>query len=151
MPDKLTKEQRHRNMVSIKSKDSKIELLLRKKLWEAGIRYRKNYSKLPGKPDIAITKYKIAVFCDSEFFHGKDWDSTLKPQLLRGSNADFWIHKISSNMKRDAEVNDELKRLGWVVVRFWGKDIIKDPDRCVEAVKSSIRRVCINGQDQQLP
>ena len=72
MADVLTKEQRKRNMQSIRSKDTKIEMILRKALWSSGIRYRKNYSKVPGKPDIAITKYKIAIFCDSEFFHGKD-------------------------------------------------------------------------------
>ena len=71
MADVLTKEQRKKNMQRIKSKDTKIEIILRKALWSHGIRYRKNYSKIPGKPDIAITKYKIAIFCDSEFFHGK--------------------------------------------------------------------------------
>ena len=78
--DCLTPEQRHKNMVNIKSKDTSIEVVLRKALWKKGIRYRKNYKLLPGTPDIAITKYKIAIFCDSEFFHGKDWE-VLKPLL----------------------------------------------------------------------
>ena len=68
--DRLTPEQRHKNMSSIKSKDTSIELVLRKALWNKGIRYRKNYKELPGTPDIVLTKYKIAIFCDSEFFHG---------------------------------------------------------------------------------
>ena len=72
--DVLTPEQRHRNMSNIKSKDTSIELLLRKELWSRGYRYRKNYKLLPGKPDVVLTKYKIAIFCDSEFFHGKDWN-----------------------------------------------------------------------------
>lgn len=72
--DRLTKEQRHRNMSNIKNKDTSIEVILRKALWEKGYRYRKNYSGLPGKPDIVLTKQKIVIFCDSEFFHGKDWD-----------------------------------------------------------------------------
>ena len=84
MPDRLTKEQRHKCMHNIKSKDSKIEVSLRKALWAKDYRYRKNYAALPGKPDIALTKYKIAVFCDSEFFHGKDWDESLLPQIQRG-------------------------------------------------------------------
>ena len=70
--DRLTKEQRHKNMSHIKSKDTKIEVKLRKALWHKGYRYRKNYSQLPGKPDIVLTKFKIVIFCDSEFFHGKD-------------------------------------------------------------------------------
>ena len=86
--DDLTKEQRHRAMSHIKATDTKIEVLLRKHLWKKGIRYRKNYALLPGKPDIVISKYRIAIFCDSEFFHGKDWE-VLKPQLERGKNAEF--------------------------------------------------------------
>ena len=70
MSDVMTPEQRSRAMSHIKGKDTSIEVLLRKALWHKGIRYRKNYKKLPGTPDIAITKYKIAIFCDSEFFHG---------------------------------------------------------------------------------
>lgn len=70
----LTKAQRHKNMKSIRCKDTEIELELRKALWKRGYRYRKNHSELPGKPDIALTKYKLAIFCDSKFFHGKDWD-----------------------------------------------------------------------------
>jgi len=135
--DKLTPEQRHRNMQNIKAKDTSIECILRKALWNEGYRYRKNYKKLPGKPDIAITRYKIAVFCDSEFFHGKDWNS-LKEQLERGKNAKFWVDKISRNMERDREVDSELKGLGWTVLRFWGKDIKKHPEECVRIVQETI-------------
>ena len=103
MADVLTKEQRKKNMQNIRSKDTKIEILLRKALWEKGIRYRKNYSKVPGNPDIAITKYKIAIFCDSEFFHGKDWEE-LKPRLLKGDNGEFWVNKIGKNRERDEDI-----------------------------------------------
>ena len=92
--DPLTSEQRHKNMKAIRSKDTAIEMVLRKALWHHGYRYRKNYSRLPGKPDIAITKYRIAIFCDSEFFHGKDWDE-LKIRLEKGSNSSYWIKKIT--------------------------------------------------------
>lgn len=135
--DKLTPEQRHRNMQNIKSKDTSIECILRKALWAEGIRYRKNYGKLPGKPDIVITKYKIAIFCDSEFFHGKDWES-LKLQLSRGKNPDFWINKISRNMERDREVNQSLSNLNWTVLRFWGKDIIKHTSECINIIHGTI-------------
>ena len=131
--DNLTKEQRHKNMVNIKGKNTSIELCLRKALWNKGIRYRKNYKKLPGKPDIAITKYKIAVFCDSEFFHGKDWE-VLKPRLEAGNNAEYWVPKISRNRERDEEVNKELLFLGWTVIRFWGKEIKKNTDECIKVI-----------------
>ena len=135
--DRLTPELRHKNMKNIKSSDTKIEITLRKALWKKGYRYRKNYKKLPGKPDIAITKYKIAIFCDSEFFHGKDWE-VLKPQLERGNNPDFWIQKISKNMERDATVNQQLLFLGWTVIRFWGKEIKKSPDECIRVIEETI-------------
>ena len=110
---------------------------MRKALWKKGYRYRKNDKRLPGKPDIVLTKYKIAIFCDSEFFHGKDWE-VLKPQLERGKNADFWIEKISKNQQRDEEVNQQLQYLGWTVIRFWGKDITKHTDECVQVIEETI-------------
>ena len=135
--DRLTKEQRHKNMKNIKNRDTGSELTLRKALWKKGYRYRKNDKRLPGKPDIVLTKYKIAIFCDSEFFHGKDWE-VLKPQLERGKNADFWIEKISKNQQRDEEVNQQLQYLGWTVIRFWGKDITKHTDECVQVIEETI-------------
>lgn len=140
--DRLTKEQRHRNMSNIKNKDTGIEVILRKALWERGYRYRKNYSALPGKPDIVLTKYRIVIFCDSEFFHGKDWDD-LKKQLEGGKNADFWIKKISRNKERDEEINKQLMFLGWTVIRFWGKDIKKDVMQCVRVVEEAIFEAAI--------
>lgn len=137
MTDVLTKEQRRKNMQHIRSKDTKIEVLLRKALWHKGIRYRKNYSKIPGKPDIAITKYKIAVFCDSEFFHGKDWEE-LQPRLLKGDNGEFWVKKIGRNRERDEEINKQLEFMGWTVIRFWGNDIKKCLDECVKVVEEFI-------------
>ena len=118
--DRLTKEQRHKNMSRIKNKDTKIEVILRKRLWKEGIRYRKNFKVLPGKPDIAITKYKIAIFCDSEFFHGKDWEEILHLQILRGKNGAFWEKKISRNMARDEEITKQLAYQGWKVICYDG-------------------------------
>lgn len=92
MADVLTKEQRHKNMQNIRAKDTEIEVILRRALWKKGYRYRKNYCKLPGKPDIVLTKYKIAIFCDGEFFHGKDWNM-LKAKLEKSNNSKFWIDK----------------------------------------------------------
>lgn len=129
--------ERSENMRRIRSKNTKIEIALRKALWHKGYRYRKNYEALPGKPDIVLTKQKIAIFCDSEFFHGKDWE-ILKPQLKHGKNGEFWIKKISRNRERDDEVNKQLLFLGWTVIRFWGKDIIKNTDECVKVVEEVI-------------
>lgn len=135
--DRMTPEQRHKNMQNIRCRDTSIECMLRKALWEKGYRYRKNYKKLPGKPDIVLTKYKIAIFCDSEFFHGKDWEN-LRVQLLNGKNAEFWINKITANIRRDDEIDSKLKGLGWNVIRFWGKDIKKNIGDCLRTVEERI-------------
>jgi len=135
--DCLTPEQRHKNMKRIKANDTSIEIILRRTLWKKGYRFRKNYKRLPGKPDIVITKYKIAIFCDSEFFHGKDWE-LLKPRLERGNNPDFWVDKIYRNILRDDEINKQLKQAGWTVFRFWGKEIKKNPEQCVKVIEEFI-------------
>lgn len=135
--DVMTKEQRSKTMSRIRGKDTKIEVVLRKALWKKGIRYRKNYKNLPGKPDIAITKYKIAIFCDGEFFHGKDWEE-LKVRLAKGENGNYWIKKIGRNISRDDENDKKLMFLGWKVLRFWGKDILKNTDECVRTVEEAM-------------
>ena len=126
MADVLTKEQRHKNMKNIRGTDTKIEIILRKALWAKGYRYRKNYSKLPGKPDIVLTKYKIAIFCDGEFFHGKDWE-VLKPRLEKS--------------------NKRLLFEGWTVIRFWGDDIKKHTDECVKVIEEAIFDTVIQEND----
>ena len=125
-------------MRSIKSKDTDIEIILRNELWKKGYRYRKNYKKLPGTPDIVILKYKVAIFCDGEFFHGKDWDM-LKMRLMRGRNSDYWTSKILSNIEHDKEVDKELLFRGWTVIRFWGNEIKKNARGCVEVIEETIK------------
>ncbi len=148
MPDVLTPAQRRKNMQSIKSKDTGIEKMLRKALWKQGYRYRKNYKKLPGKPDIALTKYKIAIFCDGEFFHGKDWE-ILRPRLEKSNNKEFWINKISNNIRRDDEVNKSLLFMGWTVIRFWGNEIKGKTAECIRVVEECILDQKI-GHDERL-
>lgn len=131
--DVLTKEQRHKNMSNIKGKDTAIEIKLRKALWNKGYRYRKNYKELPGSPDIVLMKYKIVIFCDGEFFHGKDWER-LRERLKNSNNSQFWISKISRNIDRDDEINKKLTAMGWTVLRFWGEDIKKHLDECVNVI-----------------
>ena len=140
MADVFTPEQRHIAMQHMRSKDTVIELVLRKALWEKGIRYRKNYRKLPGTPDIAITKYKIAIFCDGEFFHGKDWEK-LELKLEKGHNGSFWIKKIQNNINRDQIIDKTLEQQGWLVIRFWGNDIKKNLSSCVDVVCNAIDQV----------
>ena len=111
---------------------------MRKALWHEGIRYRKNLKTLPGKPDIAITKYKIAIFCDGELWHGKDW-KTRKESIK--TNRDYWIPKIERNIARDNENERKLQCMGWVIMRFWGKDITKNLVDCVNEIKDAIHEV----------
>ena len=137
-------ERSHKNMSRIRGKDTSIEVALRKALWAKGYRFRKNYKELPGSPDIALTKYKIAVFCDSEFFHGKDWD-VLKDKLGKGKNPRYWISKIQRNMERDMEKDKMLRFEGWTVIHFWGKDILKNTDECVKVIEETIFELKMSG------
>lgn len=147
--DVLTREQRRKNMQHIRSKDTTIEIALRKALWAKGYRYRKNYKELPGKPDIVLTKYKVAIFCDSEFFHGKDWE-VLRPRLERGNNSEFWIQKISRNRQRDDEVNKKLLFEGWTVIRFWGDEIRKNVEECVRVVEETVFEIILESDGNLL-
>jgi len=131
-----TKEQISYNMQQVKNKDSKIEVLLRKELWSRGLRYRKNVTKVFGKPDIVFIGKKVAVFCDSEFWHGHDWENRKNDFK---SNQEFWIPKIERNMQRDKEVNERLISEGWTVLRFWGKDIKKNTAQCADEIEKAVR------------
>lgn len=133
--DNLTPEQRRKNMQAIKCKDSDIELLLRKLLWKRGLRYRKNVKTVYGHPDIAFIGKKVAVFCDSEFWHGYDWENRKKKL---DNNREYWIAKIERNIARDQEVNEYLTSRGWKVIRLWGKDIKKRPLECVALIEKEI-------------
>ncbi len=123
-------------MQAVKATGSKIEIALAKRLWELGYRYRKNDKTVFGKPDLTFKKYKIAVFVDSEFWHGKDWEERKHDHK---TNQDFWHKKIERNIERDKEVNDELTKQGWKVLRFWGKEIEKNLLFCVQKIESEIK------------
>ena len=135
--DNHTLEQRHKNMQAVKNKNTKIEVLLRKELWSRGLRYQKNSKKVFGNPDIVFIGKKVAVFCDSEFFHGYDWEN--KQKEIK-SNRDFWIPKIERNMQRDKEVNETLEKSGWTVLRFWGNDIKKNLQTCADEIERVVRK-----------
>ena len=134
---KKTKEQISYNMQQVKNKDSKIEVLLRKELWSRGLRYRKNVNRIYGKPDIVFIGKKIAVFCDSEFWHGYNWDERKKDFK---SNQGFWIPKIERNMERDKEVTAALEADGWIVLRFWGNEIKRNLSDCADIIEKAVRK-----------
>ena len=132
--DRHSPQQRSKNMAAIKSKATKCEVELGKALWKSGLRYRKNNKTVFGKPDFTFKKYKVAVFVDSEFFHGKDFETKKKP----ATNAEFWEKKISRNIERDKEVNEYLTSHGWKVIRFWSNEVNKNLEGCVEIVQQAI-------------
>lgn len=135
--DNHTPEQRRRNMQAVKNKNSKIEIMLRKELWRRGLRYQKNSSKVYGKPDIVFIGKKIAVFCDSEFWHGYDWEN--KKNEIK-SKREFWIPKIERNIQRDIEVTNKLQSEGWIVLRFWGNEIKQKLTECADKIERTIKQ-----------
>ena len=128
--------QKNKNMQAVKNKDSKIELMLRHELWARGVRYRKNVTRIIGKPDIAFIGKKVAVFCDSEFWHGYDWE---KQKEKIKTNREFWIPKIERNIERDKEVTETLEADGWIVLRFWGNEIIKHVGACADVIVNVLK------------
>nr|WP_320026401.1 very short patch repair endonuclease [uncultured Acetobacterium sp.] len=132
---KKTPEEISSNMKQVKNKDSKIEILLRKELWSRGLRYRKNDSSVFGKPDIVFKSKKLAVFCDSEFWHGYNWEERINDIK---SNKEFWITKIEGNIKRDKTVTTTLEQDDWLVLRFWGKEIEKNTIKCADIIEEKL-------------
>jgi DNA mismatch endonuclease Vsr len=135
--DSLTAEQRRKNMQAVKASGSKIETTLAKALFADGLRHRKNDKSVFGKPDLTFKKYKIAIFVDSEFFHGKDWN-TNKHRI--NTNREFWWAKIESNISRDKLVNLQLNAEGWKILRFWGKDVEKSLRYCINKIERLINK-----------
>lgn len=130
-----TTEKRSSLMSKIKSTETQVEVLLRKKLWSKGIRYRKNNKDILGCPDISIKKYKIAIFIDGEFWHGFNWRE--KKKKIK-SNRKYWIEKIEGNMQRDEKTDKNLKKQGWCVIRLWEHEIKKDINSCFRKINKKI-------------
>ena len=130
----------HKIMSSIPSKNTRPELMLRKALWKVGIRYRVNYKSLPGKPDIVITKWKLVIFCDGDYWHGHNWYirglSSFEEELNRYS--DYWKSKLLRNIERDDENNKQLSALGWTVIRLWESEIKTNLNECVRTIQDAI-------------
>ena len=136
--DNLTKEQRRKNMQANKSTGTKPELLLAKTLFARGHRYRKNAKTVFGKPDLTFKKIKLAIFVDGEFWHGKDWEQRKNDHK---TNKEYWNQKIERNIRRDKEVNKELAKQGWTILRFWGKEIEKNLLNCVLQIENEIKNL----------
>lgn len=118
---------------SNKSRGTKHELLLRRELHRLGLDFRCNVTSVPGKPDIVFPRKKIAVFCDGDFWHGRDWH-LLRIGLRRGVNGEYWVSKIWSNKKRDRKHTFLLRGMGWIVLRFWEGEIMANPQKVVNKV-----------------
>jgi DNA mismatch endonuclease (patch repair protein) len=143
--DIKSKEARSKNMAAIKSKNTRIEISLRKALWKMGLRFRTTY-KLPGRPDIIFTKEKIAIFCDGCF-----WHHCPKCAKYPEQNREFWFNKINANISRDKRVNEELKNMGWYVLRYWECDLKKNMKRILEEIvqtKNDRRQYFTKKQDK---
>lgn len=136
--DRLTPEQRRKNMQANKASGTKPETVLAKELFAKGYRYRKNNKSVFGKPDLTFKKLKIAIFVDGEFWHGKDWET--RKHAIK-SNIEFWHSKIERNIQRDKEVNEKLVEQGWTVLRFWDTEVMKQLDRCIEEIEQKISRI----------
>ena len=136
-----TPEITHKIMSAVKSKDTEPELMLRKALWHTGLRYRKNYKQLPGKPDVVFLRKKVAIFCDGDFWHGHNWAIRGLKSLDEELNgySDFWRTKILKNIERDEKNNRLLMEMGWTVVRFWESEIRSNLNECVQRVVDTIR------------
>lgn len=128
---------RSENMSRIRGKDTSIEIKLRKALWSRGIRYRKNCKDIFGKPDICFKTKKVAVFCDSEFWHGKIY---LEENKVPKTNTEYWIKKLERNIARDIAVKEKLQADGWTVLRFWEKDIKKNIDECITQIQNVLQK-----------
>ncbi len=122
-----------------RSFDTAHEHLLRVSLWKRGLRYRKNVRTLPGKPDIVFPRERVAVFCDGDFWHGRDW-RRLSRKLQGGTNPSYWAQKIKTNRSRDRHVVRLLRKDGWIVIRIWETDIRQDPERAARIVESLVQR-----------
>ena len=134
--DKLTADARSRNMSRVKNKNTGIELTLRKALWKKNVRFRINNNGIIGRPDIVIKTLKIAIFCDGDFWHGRNFSENTV-----STHKEFWIEKIQRNRERDLETTIALRDAGWIVLRYWGSDIKKDLDRVVNEIIETISSV----------
>ena len=131
MADKLTPEQRSALMARVRTRGTTPEVALRRALHAEGVRGWRLHPRLPGKPDLAFGRARVAIFVDGAFWHGH-------PDYYWGQSGEFWDAKIARNRARDERVNAELAELGWTVVRLWDFEIARDLSGCVSKVKEAL-------------
>lgn len=141
--DRISKQKRSWNMSQIRSKNTKPELLMFSLLKNSGIKFKKHYDII-GKPDIAFPKYKLAVFIDGEFWHGKDF------KRIQESINPFWIKKLGDNIKRDRRTVRKLRKEGWHILHLWDKRVIKYPTRSLQRVLRFLDRIKTSGGNLQV-
>lgn len=134
----ITSKKRSGIMKKIKSKDTQPEIMLRRELWKRGYRYRKNFSELPGKPDIVFIRKKVVVFIDGDFWHGYNWEEK-KRKIL--NNKEYWVKKIEKNIERDRENTKKLSNMGYKVIRFWEHEIKTDINKCVNEIIETLKNI----------
>lgn len=128
-----------------RKRDTQPERLLGGALWRQGLRYRKDVAGLPGRPDLVFVRARVVVFCDGDFWHGKDWEQR-RAKLAAGTNAAYWLAKVARNIERDREQSRALRSQGWAVLRFWESDIRAAPER----IAARVRRAVDKGLDRDL-
>jgi DNA mismatch endonuclease (patch repair protein) len=133
-----------------KSTDTKCERLLRSALWRMGFRFRKNVRELPGRPDIVFRGQRVAIFCDGDFWHGRDWTQRRR-KLKKGANSSYWVAKIRANIDRDKRHDARLRKLGWKVVRLWEKDILTDAHGAASRVADLLSANCNRSSSRSRP
>lgn len=136
---KPVSEATSRNKRANRRRDTFHEILLRRELWRMGLRFRKNVESMTGKPDIVFRGARVAVFCDGDFWHGRNWQS-LKDKLEGGANSTYWAAKIARNVERDKQNNAFLRSEGWHVIRLWETDVKRDPLRAATLVKKTVEK-----------
>ncbi len=119
--------------------NTRCELVLRRELWRRGMRYRLHHPGLLGRPDIVFSKQRIAIFCDGNFWHGHDLEARLA-KLARGHNASYWVAKIRRNVERDHRETRVLEESGWMVLRFWETDVLRETSEVADRVAAVVAK-----------
>jgi DNA mismatch endonuclease (patch repair protein) len=160
--DKLSPEQRHRNMAAIHGKDTKPEMIVRRGLWKRGFRYRLNHKRLPGHPDLVLRKYRTCIFVNGCFWHGHNVTFSDKPSgkaernienseccKIPKSNRDFWVAKIRRNKERDKEEQRKLAKMGWHCITVWECELRpKQSERTLDSIAFTLNHIWL--QDHRI-
>lgn len=124
---------------SSRKRGTRCELDLRRALGQLGVRYGLRNADLPGLPDLVFRRQRVVVFCDGDFWHGRDLDARVA-RLAKGHNGAYWVAKLKANVERDARNTRALKSLGWKVLRYWERDVVRSPDKIALSIARVLAR-----------